>query len=479
MRLLLSPDQVQQLTDELAEQAPERLFHVVGRRTGRTTYIVTGLALDDDAETSYSHCKSSSSGQNAVQALERATGGQYLGVIHSHPADSPEPSRQDARAAWDLLDLNPTLEAAMVGVVTATPHVDGAGQRLRLGRGLLSLHVAERGGDRTTLLPMAVEAITEEDAFLRSLHERVPAAALAALCSRSVTIFGAGSVGSIIAEQLARAGVGSLHLIDPDRVEPVNLSRSVFTTADLGRPKVEALADRVRVVNPLIEVTTSTSRLDDETITPLSGAVANADLVIAATDDPRAQGMIDHLLHRHDVSGLFAGVLPGAQLGEMVLVLPGVTTCYRCAVGQHREAASTPTTMDYATGRKTGLSALGADIAILATAAARTALSLLELQHGTDSSLLPAVVSGRTVVHLGLSPAAFAEYGAFDTTPAQHRFQSLWMAPDPGEECTACQAVPLPPATDPPDAQAAEAGPATDAPMAVDAADNGSVEVGA
>lgn len=464
MRLLLAPDQVQLLTDELVEEDPERLIHVVGRRIGCATYIVTGLALDDDAESSYSHCRSSNSGQDAVQALERASGGQYLGIIHSHPADRPEPSHQDARAAQDLLELNPTLEAALVGVVTATPPGDGAGLRLGLGRGQLSVHVAERAGDRPMLRPMTVEAISDEDAFLRSLHERVPAAALAALCGRSVTIFGAGSVGSTIAEQLARAGVGSLHLIDPDRVEPVNLSRSVFTTADLGQPKVEALADRLRAVNPLIEVTTSTSRLDDETIAALSHAIASADLVVAATDDPRGQGIIDNLLHRHDVAGLFAGVLPGAQLGEMVLVLPGITTCYRCAVGQHREAAPTPATMDYATGRKVGLSALGADIAILATVAARTALSLLELQHGSDSSLLPAVVSGRTVVHLGLSPAAFTEYGAFDTTPAQHQFQSLWMTPEPGEGCTACQEVPP--------------GPGTDAPIAAEVADDPSVEVG-
>lgn len=477
MRLLLSPDHVDELTDELVEEAPERLFHVVGRRIGRTTYIVTRLVLDDDAETSHSHCRASSRGQEAVQALERATGGQYLGIIHSHPADSPEPSHQDARAARDLLDLNPTLEAALVGVVTAAPPEDGAGHRIDLGRGQLSAHVVERAGDGTTLLPMAVEAITDENAFLRSLHERVPAAALAALCGRSVTIFGAGSVGSTIAEQLTRAGVGALHLIDPDLLEPVNLSRSVFTTADLGRPKVEALADRLRAVNPLVEVTTSTARLDDDTIAPLSYAVAGADLVVAATDDPRGQGIIDHLLHRHDVAGLFAGVLPGAQLGELVLVLPGVTTCYRCAVGQHRETAPATAAMDYGTGRQAGLSALGADIAILATVAARTALSLLELQHGTDRSLLPAIVSGRTVVHVGLSPAAFTGYGAFDTTPAQHQFQSLWMVPDPGEGCAACPAVPLAPAVGPPDPETAAAGTGTDVPVATKVEDEPSIQV--
>jgi hypothetical protein len=80
------------------------------------------------------------------------------------------------------------------------------------------------------------------------------------------------------------------------------------------------------------------------------------------------------------------------------------------------------------------------------------------------------------VVHLGLSPAAFTEYGAFDTTPAQHQFQSLWMAPEPSEGCTACPA-PSPPATDLPGAQAARSGPGTDAPIEAEGADDRAVEV--
>ena len=57
----------------------------------------------------------------------------------------------------------------------------------------------------------------------------------------AVAICGLGGLGSNIAVCLARAGVGRLHLIDFDTVEPTNLNRQQYAVSQLGRPKALAL----------------------------------------------------------------------------------------------------------------------------------------------------------------------------------------------------------------------------------------------
>ena len=70
-----------------------------------------------------------------------------------------------------------------------------------------------------------------------------------------VLVLGVGGVGAYAAEQLARAGVGRLTLVDGDVVEPSNCNRQLpALTANFGRPKAEVMAERFREINPAIEV---------------------------------------------------------------------------------------------------------------------------------------------------------------------------------------------------------------------------------
>lgn len=71
-----------------------------------------------------------------------------------------------------------------------------------------------------------------------------------------VALFGVGGVGGYVAEALARSGVGSIDLYDPDTVSLTNLNRQIIALhSTLGQPKAEALARRLRDVNPAIKVT--------------------------------------------------------------------------------------------------------------------------------------------------------------------------------------------------------------------------------
>jgi adenylyltransferase/sulfurtransferase len=83
------------------------------------------------------------------------------------------------------------------------------------------------------------------------------------LLESRVLLIGAGGLGCPLALYLSAAGVGRLGLVDDDVVDRSNLQRQVlYTTADVGRPKVEAAAERVRALNPEVEVIAHRLRLD-------------------------------------------------------------------------------------------------------------------------------------------------------------------------------------------------------------------------
>lgn len=68
-----------------------------------------------------------------------------------------------------------------------------------------------------------------------------------------IHIIGCGSVGSTLAENLARCGVTNMTLWDFDVVEPKNIANQMFTQGDVGHPKVEALSYILKDINPDIE----------------------------------------------------------------------------------------------------------------------------------------------------------------------------------------------------------------------------------
>jgi adenylyltransferase/sulfurtransferase len=96
-------------------------------------------------------------------------------------------------------------------------------------------------------------------------------------------IVGVGGLGNPVAQFLAAAGVGTLTLIDADRVDLTNLQRQIlFDTAAVGRPKVEAAAARIAAVNPEVRVIQLADRVGLDALAPLA---ATADVVVDCTDN--------------------------------------------------------------------------------------------------------------------------------------------------------------------------------------------------
>ena len=104
-----------------------------------------------------------------------------------------------------------------------------------------------------------------------------------------VFIAGIGGVGSFTAEALARAGVGTLTLLDNDTVDITNLNRQIHATQKtVGRPKVEVMAERIREINPDIQVhTINAFLLDDNTESVLGDG--GYDYIVDAVDTVTAK----------------------------------------------------------------------------------------------------------------------------------------------------------------------------------------------
>ncbi|MGI6034738.1 MAG: tRNA threonylcarbamoyladenosine dehydratase [Limnochordia bacterium] len=79
---------------------------------------------------------------------------------------------------------------------------------------------------------------------------------LAILAQSRVVICGLGGVGSYAAEALARAGIGSLVLVDHDIISATNINRQIHAlTTTVGQPKVQVMAHRLRKINPRLNLT--------------------------------------------------------------------------------------------------------------------------------------------------------------------------------------------------------------------------------
>ncbi|MDF2152745.1 molybdopterin-synthase adenylyltransferase MoeB [Vibrio sp. CAU 1672] len=149
-----------------------------------------------------------------------------------------------------------------------------------------------------------------------------------ALKQSSVLILGAGGLGCASSQYLATAGVGTLTLVDDDRVELSNLQRQVLHhDADIGRMKVESAADALRELNPHIEVKTIAKRLNDMELQALIGQHT---IVVDASDNVDTRNQLNRLCYASKtplVSG--AAIRMEGQVSIFTYDDPA-QPCYQC-----------------------------------------------------------------------------------------------------------------------------------------------------
>ena len=119
-----------------------------------------------------------------------------------------------------------------------------------------------------------------------------------AIAAASVAIVGCGGLGSMIGLYLAGAGVGSITLIDDDRVEISNLHRQLaFREADTGDPKSAALGRQLRALNQDVVISPQNYRFGSDSARD-EACLTDVDLVLDATDNLEARHCIETLTRK-------------------------------------------------------------------------------------------------------------------------------------------------------------------------------------
>ena len=168
--------------------------------------------------------------------------------------------------------------------------------------------------------------------------EEVGAAGQEKLLASKVLIIGAGGLGAPAGLYLAAAGVGTIGIMDADKVDLPNLQRQIIHhTDDVGTKKVISAGNKMLAVNPDITVNTYQHWAMADNIRDI---IREYDFVIDGTDNFPAKFLINDACYFEKVPFSHAGILRFE--GQLMTVLPGETTCYRCVFNSPPPAGAVP-----------------------------------------------------------------------------------------------------------------------------------------
>src|SRR6266542_5495878 len=147
------------------------------------------------------------------------------------------------------------------------------------------------------------------------------------LLDSKVLVIGAGGLGSPVAMYLAAAGVGTLGILDFDRVDLTNLQRQLLhDTDDVGRPKVESAAERINGINPDVNVINHDTVLNSENAFEI---LEPYDIVVDGTDNFPVRYLVNDATQMLGKPLVYGSIFQFD--GQASVFLPGPDTpCYRC-----------------------------------------------------------------------------------------------------------------------------------------------------
>jgi adenylyltransferase/sulfurtransferase len=161
------------------------------------------------------------------------------------------------------------------------------------------------------------------------------------LLASSVAIIGCGALGTVLANNLCRAGIGHMVIADRDYIELNNLQRQIlFDEDDIARrlPKAIAAADRLRRVNSDIKIE---ALVEDINADGIESLVQSVDLVLDATDNFETRYLLNDVSVKYSRPWIYSGVI--ASYGVTMNIIPGDTPCLRCIFPEIPMPGTTPT----------------------------------------------------------------------------------------------------------------------------------------
>jgi molybdopterin/thiamine biosynthesis adenylyltransferase len=161
------------------------------------------------------------------------------------------------------------------------------------------------------------------------------------LAASRVLLIGLGALGTVTADQIVRAGIGFVRLIDRDFVELSNLQRQcLFDEEDVRNnlPKAAAAAAKLRRINSSVEID---ARVDDVNPSNVEDYLDGVDLVLDALDNFETRFVVNDACAKHRKPWMYAAAV--GSYGLMMPVLPALTPCMRCLMGNLPAPGTSPT----------------------------------------------------------------------------------------------------------------------------------------
>lgn len=161
------------------------------------------------------------------------------------------------------------------------------------------------------------------------------------LVSSRVLLIGLGALGTVAADQIVRAGVGFLRMVDRDFVELSNLQRqSLFDETDVAAnlPKAIAADTKLRRINSSVQIE---ARVDDVNPSNIEDYLDGIDLVLDALDNFETRFVVNDACAKHGKPWIYTAAV--GSYGLVMPVLPGKTPCLRCLLGSMPAPGTSPT----------------------------------------------------------------------------------------------------------------------------------------
>lgn len=202
------------------------------------------------------------------------------------------------------------------------------GKNMRFGAGMSS---PLKDGDSVYILPaVAGGAELTSDELQRYsrqvMLEEIGFDGMEKIRSAKVCVVGAGGIGNPVITQLVAMGIGKLRIVDRDVIEITNLHRQhLYTDEDIGRVKVEAAAERLRKLNPTVEIEPIPTSVTKYTAGDI---VKGFDIIVDALDSVDARYALNDACIKHNIPLIYAGAL--GMLGSVTTIIPNESACLRC-----------------------------------------------------------------------------------------------------------------------------------------------------
>jgi molybdopterin/thiamine biosynthesis adenylyltransferase len=145
-----------------------------------------------------------------------------------------------------------------------------------------------------------------------------------------VVVAGSGGLGCPVSLYLGAAGIGKLVIVDKDKFELSNLNRQVLGwQEDIGQPKAEAAAEKIRALNPDIEVDARVTEITENNVNKI---IQNSSVVVDAMDNWNTRFLLNQECVNQKIPFVHAGVY--GLYGQMTTIIPGKGPCLQCILSE-------------------------------------------------------------------------------------------------------------------------------------------------